>query len=404
MPRLGDNAETLSAGFRSVGIKCITLPVPTRKTLLLGRRYTSGKECLPMLVTVGSLLEYVESVPKDERLVFFMARSNGPCRLGCYNLLDKIILKRLGLDKRVSVWALTDTDYSEGVPKDTFVRIYTAFLAVDVLMAALYDVRPVESISGEANRIYQKYYHEILRHLESIRPVKLWKPYIAAEILSGRYFGFIDIIRRAAREFSEIRQNKKVPTVCLTGEIYVRNDPFSNEYIIDALESRGIRVLFSHFSEWIEYADIINREILKTSTTIPEIVVSNFMRQMFNDMHRPMAQALNWSSRHNVHDILMTASQYLRPELVGEEILTIGTPLNLARLGEIQGVVSVGPLECMPSKISESQFYHIAENEGLLSLSLSLNGDPIPDSVLDDFCFEVKRRFAALSETDASTR
>jgi hypothetical protein len=48
----------------------------------------------------------------------------------------------------------------------------------------------------------------------------------------------------------------------------------------------------------------------------------------------------------------------------------------------------------MPSKIAESQFYHIAENEGLPSLCLSFNGDPIPDSVLDDFCFTVQKKFA----------
>jgi hypothetical protein len=106
-----------------------------------------------------------------------------------------------------------------------------------------------------------------------------------------------------------------------------------------------------------------------------------------------MARALNWPKRHDVASILDTASRYLRKDLVGEEILTIGTPLHAWHSGEIQGVVSVGPLECMPSKIAESQFYHVAENEGLISLNLSYNGDPIPESVLEDFCFEVKQRF-----------
>jgi predicted nucleotide-binding protein (sugar kinase/HSP70/actin superfamily) len=152
-------------------------------------------------------------------------------------------------------------------------------------------------------------------------------------------------------------------------------------------------VLFAHFREWIEYADIVNREILQKSTGVTDVVISSFMRFMFRAMRKPMAKALNWPARHDVEDILGTASGYLRRDLVGEEILTIGTPLHAYLHGEIQGVVSVGPLECMPSKIAESQFYHIAENEGLLSLNLSLNGDPIPASVLDDFCFEVRQRF-----------
>ena len=401
MPPLGDDAKILSAGFRSAGLNCVTLPVPTRSTLLLGRRYTTGKECLPMLITVGSLLEYLQTAPKDEKVVFFMARSNGPCRLGCYNLLDKLILKRLGYDKRVSVWSLTDTDYSEGVPKSCYVLIYAGFLACDVLMAALYDVRPTESRPGAANAIYQRALGRLIHLIESYKHPKLWQPVVAREVLGGTFFGITSLVRDAAREFAAIRTNRRVPTVCLTGEIYVRNDPGANDYIIDALESRGVRVLFAHFSEWIEYADIVNREILKTSTGVTDVVISNFMRFIFRAMRRPMAEELDWGERHDVADILTTASTYLRPELVGEEILTIGTPLHAFKRGEIQGVVSVGPLECMPSKIAESQFYHIAENDGLLSLNLALNGDPIPASVLDDFCFEVKQRFARQYGTSA---
>ena len=94
-----------------------------------------------------------------------------------------------------------------------------------------------------------------------------------------------------------------------------------------------------------------------------------------------------------MHHILDDAAKYLRKDLVGEEILTIGTPLHAYKQGEVQGVVSVMPLECMPGKVAESQFYHIAENEGLLAINLAFNGDPLPESVLDDFCFEVKQRF-----------
>jgi hypothetical protein len=61
----------------------------------------------------------------------------------------------------------------------------------------------------------------------------------------------------------------------------------------------------------------------------------------------------------------------------------------------IDGVVSVGPLECMPNKICEAQFFHVAEKEGLPSLTLSLNGDPVDPEVVDNFAFEVHQRFRA---------
>lgn len=393
MPPMSDNAEICAAGFRNIGARCMVLPRPTRKTLQIGRRHTSGKECLPALITLGSLLEYVQNADPNEKIVFFMPRSNGPCRLGCYNLLDKIVLQRLHLDDRVKTWSLCDTDYSEGVPLLSFIAIYTGFIACDTLMAGLYDTRPIETQTGAANQIYREAYAELVECLENLPHPNLWMPYAAKEILSGSLFGMAKVIRRAAQAFARIKSDRAVPTVCVTGEIYVRNDPFANDDIIDAMERRGVRVLFAHFSEWIEYADIINREILKTSNHITGIAISEFVRHIIRTIYTPMQKALHWQERHDVHHILDDASKYLRKDLVGEEILTIGTPLHAYKLGEIQGVVSVMPLECMPGKVAESQFYHIAENEGLLSLNLAFNGDPLPESVLDDFCFEVKQRF-----------
>ena len=46
----------------------------------------------------------------------------------------------------------------------------------------------------------------------------------------------------------------------------------------------------------------------------------------------------------------------------------------------------------MPTKIAEAQFHHIAERDGLISLTLSFNGDPINTSALDNFAFEVHAR------------
>jgi len=53
-------------------------------------------------------------------------------------------------------------------------------------------------------------------------------------------------------------------------------------------------------------------------------------------------------------------------------------------------VVSVGPLECMPNKVAEAQFFHVTEREGLPSMTLPVNGDPVDPAVLDSFAFEVQ--------------
>jgi hypothetical protein len=102
---------------------------------------------------------------------------------------------------------------------------------------------------------------------------------------------------------------------------------------------------------------------------------------------------LGWPSRPTAEEILNAAAPYMRDALRGEAVLTLGGPLLAWRQGHVDGVVCAGPHECMPNKIAESQFFHIAEDEGLVSLTLPLNGDPMDAAVLDNFAFEVHSRF-----------
>ena len=57
---MGGVAEVVAACFRGLGMRAECLPVPDAEALRLGRRHTSGKECLPMCLTLGSLLQRVE--------------------------------------------------------------------------------------------------------------------------------------------------------------------------------------------------------------------------------------------------------------------------------------------------------------------------------------------------------
>jgi predicted nucleotide-binding protein (sugar kinase/HSP70/actin superfamily) len=94
-----------------------------------------------------------------------------------------------------------------------------------------------------------------------------------------------------------------------------------------------------------------------------------------------------------VKEALDVVEPYLRTDLHGEAVLTVGGPLEEWRHGRIDAVISVGPLECMPNKISEAQLFHVAEREGLLAFTLPVNGDPVDAEVLDNFAFEVHARF-----------
>ena len=52
---------------------------------------------------------------------------------------------------------------------------------------------------------------------------------------------------------------------------------------------------------------------------------------------------------------MRSAGPWVRDALEGETVLTVGAAVDAWRRREVDGVLSVGPLECMPNKLVEAQ-------------------------------------------------
>jgi len=209
---------------------------------------------------------------------------------------------------------------------------------------------------------------------------------------SGRLFGIRDLLARAAEEFAAMRGPDVLPTVLVVGEIYVRCVPFANGFAVEELQRRGLRVQLAPVHEWIDYCDHQRRRSAPAWQFGPWLsaaIQGRIQRVAFAAMDGPMG----WPARPTTGDLLDAARPYLRDDLEGEAVLTLGNPLVAWRQGRIDGVLSVGPHECMPNKIAEAQFSHIAEREGLPAVTLPVNGDPVNPDVLDNFAFEIHARF-----------
>ena len=78
IPRLGPSTEVLAACLRGLGLDAEILPEPGREDVRAGRRHTSGKECLPFCITLGSLLRRLERETAPDRR-FAGRRSDRTC-------------------------------------------------------------------------------------------------------------------------------------------------------------------------------------------------------------------------------------------------------------------------------------------------------------------------------------
>ncbi|HEY6868029.1 MAG TPA: acyl-CoA dehydratase activase-related protein, partial [Candidatus Eisenbacteria bacterium] len=86
----------VAAALRANGYAAQALPIETQASFELGRSVTRGSECLPMALTVGSLLAELRAAPAGSKHAFFMPSSQGPCRFGQYAALHRQILDREG--------------------------------------------------------------------------------------------------------------------------------------------------------------------------------------------------------------------------------------------------------------------------------------------------------------------
>jgi predicted nucleotide-binding protein (sugar kinase/HSP70/actin superfamily) len=391
IPWMTDLSAVVAACLRGRGVPAENLPAPDRDALRRGRRYTSGKECLPMALTLGTLLQRLERAGPDERHAFLLSSTYGPCRFGVYNLLNQIVLERLGWRNRVRIWSPRDTGYFDEFPAAFRMILLAGITAVDLLHEAALTVRGEETRIGAADALYARSLTELLALLErrsaqaiSIRQA-LW------QVMTGRLFGIRALLVRAAREFAALRDHQPRPTVLLVGEIYVRSVPFANDFVAEKLQRRGLRVRVAPIQEWLEYCDHMterNRPWWQLAASVSERIQARIRRSATAAVY----SRLGWARRPRMADVMKAARSYMHDDLEGEAVLTMGASVLAWRRGEIDGVLSAGPHECMPNKVAEAQFFHIAETEGLPSLTLPLNGEPADPAALDNFAFEIRTR------------
>ncbi len=398
IPPMGPATQVAAALFRAQGILAEALPAPDREAISIGRRHTSGKECLPAIVTLGAVLKRVYAGSPEAAYALLMPRVSGPCRFGVYNLFDKLIFRRVGLQERIWVVSPVDDDYFEGLPQGFALKICAGFLAGDLLLAMLHHVRPVEAVRGSASDIYSRYFSELLSLMEESPAPPLVRGIAAVH---SDVFGLRGLLGRAGREFAAASdRNKDIPTVAVTGEIYVRCDKGTNDAFIERLEERGLRARLAPMSEWIEYADwcrwqnAADGRLQLKSGWLSARVSAGLRLAIMKRLDAAVSRSLGFKPQAPVAQSVRAAAAYLSPKHQGEAILTIGSPLLMHRQGEVSGAVCVAPLECLPNKVAESQLFHASEETGMPAASIYLNGDPIDDSVLDNFVYEVKTRHA----------
>jgi len=344
IPHMDHPGYALAAAIRSVGIPSKHMPLSDEKSLELGRRYTSGKECYPCIITTGDMLKIVLSPDFNRKEhAFLMPDARGPCRFGQYNRFHRLLLDELGFED-VPVIALDqthewNTDLKKMGLSTQFRRLaWRGILIVDMMKKLLLERRPYEIEKGASNKLYW----ELISQLEEL-------------LEKGLFEEVSNFPKKVIEKFNEIPLDKSQvkPKIGIIGEIFVRSNEFSNNFIVERLEAAGAQVTLPSFEEWMNYIDYeritdykIMRQYKHLITEYITQFVANRDKKQIQEQFKGEIEC--FCTEPPMKHLLKTASGYLPEAIRGEAILSLAKSIEYYENG-YSGIVNTAPFQCLPS-------------------------------------------------------
>ncbi|MCJ8502056.1 acyl-CoA dehydratase activase [Desulfatitalea alkaliphila] len=406
-PAMGDLAvRAVSATFASYGFHTRAHEPSNEAILKLGRGNTSCKECLPLILTTGTLLNYAQHKRRsDEVVLYFMPTGSGPCRFGQYYIFMEDLVRKLQIPD-VAMFSLSSDDGYAGLPTSLHRRGWWAVVVSDLFEDMRAMLLANARDTAAALDLFEQQYQSVLSAMEL-----------------GAFDTLLGALTRAARKLAAVplkRPVPEVPVVSLMGEIYVRRDGLSRQYLTEQLAAKGIATVCAPVAEWILYSDFIINKGYGDYThdnwreKLNARVKQLFMRWDDRRIRKALAvSGLVHTAPIRVGEVIDTARPYISPYLAGEAILTVGSSLKEV-VSQTCGVIAIGPFGCMPNRLAESILNEAMQKDNKLAsephnarlrtvladvhdlpfLAIESDGSPFPQLIhakLEAFCLRAER-------------
>lgn len=389
MPPMCDHAHTMAAAFHANGVDAEVMPPTDAEAMALGRKFTSGKECYPFAVTTGDILKQVLAPDfQADKVAFLMFGGSGPCRFGQYNVVQRMILDRIGFGHVPILAPMQDMDFYAELGlmgKDFLKRGWMATVAADLMTKCLHETRPYEREKGATDALYK----------ESLE-------YLCKAIAAPNLSGIVDSLGKIRRDFEHLPKNKETrPIIGIVGEIFVRSNNFSNEDLVRRIEDLGGEVWLASVDEWIYYINWESKQNAKRRgrwSTILQIKLQDYMqKRIAHALEAPFSGYLKTIHDPNTEAILAHSLPYLHHSFRGEAVLSVGKAVDMVTRSGASGVINVMPFGCMPGSVVAGILPKVAKQYQAPVISIPFDGSASPTMQLqlEAFMEQAVRRMLA---------
>ena len=373
------HTQALAMVARWSGLHPVEVRPLERRQVDRGLQFTSGRECLPLPICLGQLLEAVDRRQPGEIIGFFMVRGGAPCVVDSY--MD--YFERFIAEQRLADVFMFDprkeNDYA-GFDLPALTRALSAAIPVaDILVEMEYVLRVVGT-NGEG--------HELVQSWEQLAAQSG-----SLDQFQARLSAFIDQLAALPRA----RDPLACPRIAVTGDFFTRFSPFFMEGIAELYARRGIILKPVDVSDLLLYAAYQGvagvasdwgmkpgaGAFAKACTRILQPDGKAYLQQWLNYRAEANSDAyyrglfrrtgLLVGGTNEIPELFARAAAHVSPALVGEVIPTVGKGLEAAGAG-YDGLIIIGPFNCLPYRISEAVLKPLSLQQGMPMLTYESDG------------------------------
>lgn len=356
-----DSYKAIAVAFEAIGIKTRMLPQHTKETELFGRKYSSGRECLPYIMHAGDTVLMTQEPDFDpDKAALFMPSTDLSCRVSLFSTSIGLILDDLGypdipvIAPRISM----DNDEVLKYYGMKFTKtLFRAMIGIELMTRLVVQIRPYEVNKGESDEIYDWALEKICATAASLK--------------------FFQTMRDVVNAFTsvEVDETRKLPVIGIVGDDYTRGNPYANKDIIKQVEELGgeARVL-PIWSSFLEFQ--MGMKPLKTlrrrkyfEYTFDKIksVVGKYDIQRINDIFEGKLKGF---PDPNFHQMMEVAEGYCNDRSEPLIIIAMAHNLHLLKTG-VDGVINLIGFQCMIHSIVSAQMRDVyAQHNNTPNLSL----------------------------------
>jgi predicted nucleotide-binding protein (sugar kinase/HSP70/actin superfamily) len=386
-PSMGDlSTEAMDVVARRQGIESTHLPLPDVYSTQLARNVASGKECIPALLVLGSILKFFREQPPNQGdgiYLVFVPSTLGPCRTGQYHVFFDRLFEEMGWENVVLLVANSENSYRE--MGATFNQdVWRALVLGDYFTDVRTSLRLLAKDPVDSMVVFSSVWRDVMKSLLG-GPKELDRE-----------------LKRAAERLDRIPRKARledVPKVLIVGEIYVRRDNFSVDEISEMLISKGIYPKVTGVTEWFHYTDFARKFILEgrrkrqgwlrsvRDGVVKEEAVYLVEKIWKEHVEGKVSKVLEPTGLipHVPHDmgkiIGQGSKQFVDPEMESEA--TVSPAVGAAAMEEgYSGVAIIAPFGCLPGRLIEGVYAPWAKAREYPVLALENDGQPYPPNIV----------------------